>query len=427
MIDFGKYIAEKDWIELVKEIKEKVAKNNTFLPTVIAEKDGEVLCIVIASDANKNLAFKAASILRTGTGADTIVLALDAYIKKFDDKDKMGNIKQGDLQKAFLAGDKDSITECLFCYRVTENGKAAFKSLPYKNEDGKIVWLKEELMDKNPIFEGVVNDMLKAIMLEKPFLNSPTLKEIGMEYEDDRRLFYIYRSIFNILHHERYIIIDNISVKHPEWLDVEKKAEELVLNAAEKGLIPQICVIPLLKVIEENVGTEKFKDVITEVFEKWEEKFSEEFYEALKAENKTIKDAAYAFSLMVHEYIFAFVNNIPKKFRPKLQNFPIRVKVWNGDQSEYLGEGNYINNVTVYIKRTEDGLISYENAEEKQDGFEEIISNPKIVLDSGKTVYGVSVWFEPIIELKENTNWPTHNKGWNHVRNSFEQSTESQD
>lgn len=427
MIDFHKYIVEKDWIELVKEIKEKVAKDDPFLPTVIAEKEGEVLCIAIAPNADKNLAFKAASILRIGTGADTIVLALDAYIKKFDNKDKMEDIKQGDLQKAFLTGEKDSITECLFCYRITENGKAAFKSLPYKNENGKIVWLKEELIEKNPTIEGLVSDTLKAIMLEKSFSDSPMFKELNSEYEEDRKLFHVCRSIFNILHHEKYILIDNISVKHPEWLDVEKKAEEIVLGAAEKGFIPQICVISLLKAIEENLGTDQFGESVKEVFEKWEEKFPEEFHEALKKEKKTIKDAAYAFSLMVHEYIFTFVSNIPKKFKPKSQKFPIRVKVWNGDQSEYLGEGNYVDNVKVYIKRTEDGgLISYENAEEKQEGFEEIVSNPKIILDSGKTVYGVSVWFQPIIEFKD-TNWPTHNKGWNHVRNSFEQSIESED
>jgi hypothetical protein len=82
----------------------------------------------------------------------------------------------------------------------------------------------------------------------------------------------------------------------------------------------------------------------------------------------------------------------------------MRVRVWNGDQSEYLGEGNYLGEVTVYYIVMPDGsLRSCSNAEEQPP--QEMIppgatvqaapGNPKIVLDSGEVVYGCQVWWEP--------------------------------
>jgi len=86
---------------------------------------------------------------------------------------------------------------------------------------------------------------------------------------------------------------------------------------------------------------------------------------------------------------------------------PLRVDVWNGDRSEHLGKGTYTENVTVYFIRKPDGsLSSAPNAErepteeENPDGFpvREAPNNPKIILDSGRTVYGCQVWWQPIDE-----------------------------
>lgn len=82
----------------------------------------------------------------------------------------------------------------------------------------------------------------------------------------------------------------------------------------------------------------------------------------------------------------------------------MRVKVWNGDHSEYLGEGEYVGDVTVYIIQMPDGsLRSVQNAEEKPPPemippgayLRETSGNPKIKLDKGETVYGCQVWWEP--------------------------------
>ena len=82
----------------------------------------------------------------------------------------------------------------------------------------------------------------------------------------------------------------------------------------------------------------------------------------------------------------------------------MRVKVWNGDHTEFLGEGEYTGDVMVYVIQMPDGsLRSVQNAEEKPppemipDGafLRESPNNPKIVLDDGRVVYGCQVWWEP--------------------------------
>lgn len=79
-----------------------------------------------------------------------------------------------------------------------------------------------------------------------------------------------------------------------------------------------------------------------------------------------------------------------------------RVRVWNGDKSECLGEGTLVGFVPVYIVRDPDGgIFSNTLAEEKPEGIpDELIvkldSNPKIVLDSGRVVYGCQTWWSSV-------------------------------
>jgi hypothetical protein len=90
--------------------------------------------------------------------------------------------------------------------------------------------------------------------------------------------------------------------------------------------------------------------------------------------------------------------------RPKPQ-LPLRVDVWNGDQSVHLGPGTYVADVPVYFFLMDDGsLRSCENAEREPYDWEvppgatvqKSPNNPKIVLDSGRTVYGCQVWWSPL-------------------------------
>lgn len=81
----------------------------------------------------------------------------------------------------------------------------------------------------------------------------------------------------------------------------------------------------------------------------------------------------------------------------------MRVEVWSGDRNEYLGEGEFVGFVDVYLLRMPDGsIMSSENAEEKPEGTgienyaERVEGNPKIRLDSGRIVYGCQVWWKQI-------------------------------
>jgi hypothetical protein len=84
-----------------------------------------------------------------------------------------------------------------------------------------------------------------------------------------------------------------------------------------------------------------------------------------------------------------------------------RVRVHSGDGQTRLGDGKYVGEATVWYIRTADGnLLSHGNAEEKPPShmvpeggsLVESEGNPKIVLDSGKVVYGCQVWWEVIKE-----------------------------
>jgi hypothetical protein len=82
---------------------------------------------------------------------------------------------------------------------------------------------------------------------------------------------------------------------------------------------------------------------------------------------------------------------------------PIRVTVMSGDQQQDLGEGDYVGDVAVFVLVTpQNTLFSMHDATQPPPvvppGYElkEIGENPKIILDSGDTVYGCQVWWEPI-------------------------------
>lgn len=102
-------------------------------------------------------------------------------------------------------------------------------------------------------------------------------------------------------------------------------------------------------------------------------------------------------------------------FNPKPEDFQknnkpngMRVDVWNGDQSEYLGKGILVGHVAVYfmVNASEfppTQIKTMHNPELEPpahlvpDGWKVIKrdDNPKIILDNGETVYGCQVWWGP--------------------------------
>lgn len=86
----------------------------------------------------------------------------------------------------------------------------------------------------------------------------------------------------------------------------------------------------------------------------------------------------------------------------------MRVKVWDGSQKNYLGLGDYTSDVPVYVYMDKNGAIrSCPDAEQQPETIPEgcelrvIQDNPRIVLDSGRVVYGCQVWWKPVQEIVE--------------------------
>lgn len=85
---------------------------------------------------------------------------------------------------------------------------------------------------------------------------------------------------------------------------------------------------------------------------------------------------------------------------------PMRVKVLSGDRQQYLGEGDHVGSVMTWFWVSPNASLASlpecerePSAEAKAgmeaDGYEllSVDDNPKIVLDSGRVVYGCQVWW----------------------------------
>ena len=91
-----------------------------------------------------------------------------------------------------------------------------------------------------------------------------------------------------------------------------------------------------------------------------------------------------------------------------------RVRVWSGDNKDYLGLGEVVRGVTVYFWRADENRIVSLPDAEKRPSDEEIATmrsagmelmrypnNPKIVMDDGHIWYGCQVWWRPMEDDEE--------------------------
>jgi hypothetical protein len=87
----------------------------------------------------------------------------------------------------------------------------------------------------------------------------------------------------------------------------------------------------------------------------------------------------------------------------------MRVQVMDGTGKNVLGFGEYTEDVTTYVMQMPDGsLLSLPNAEQVPKEIpvgaklRMIPTNPKIVMDDGKVVYGCQVWWSPVDDAELN-------------------------
>jgi len=413
---------DKTWVDFAKQHKGFFVKNTKrgdLPPTIIAERNGEVFAIVIASDIDKELALKASDILRHGAGADSLVLILDAHVRTMDkdgEDEFLKNYKHGDMQRACDeegACELGLISDCLVCHRIDKDGKidCTVMTYSYHGEGTEFKWTDEgEKYPKDMTgVGGYIPDVLREIMAKPTFTENDKLMKTAREhgFEEERIFYHTARATFQLLMENGYYLIDMLSGKHPEWCNAAEKAEQIILTLSDKEVIPKVAVPALAKIAAEHIGKPSFQVEFAKILVKYKHRFAKEHSE--------IPDQAESFANWVHQESF-IVDKPPQAGAGERKEPPYRVRVWNGDRSEFLGEGEYIGNVTVYFVRTESGISSAKNAEQKpdnvpEDDIVEAPNNPKIVLDNGQVVYGCQVWWEPAEEATETkpqpqSKWP---------------------
>lgn len=435
----------KQWVDYAKAHKDvwvKCTDRGDITPTIIVERDGEVQAIISATQVDKHQGLNIAALSQIGFDPDHMTILLDAHIGR-------GTAKEGqtaeeaheEFKKKYPKGmqaacdeegacDLGDIADCLICHRIDRAGNIEMVTLPYAyhGKDGPpFRWLNENDFkegifkaskdgDGGKVLTGLIPDALREIMSKKSVLEDiPMLKELtkNMDFTPERARFHTARAIMYILAGQGCLIKDYITPLHMEWIDYKPKAVSFIEKAISKGMFPREARQPMLDVVEAHLGKKTFQDAFGEL----------------------LKDHAYWLPVEMRgeedRFAFMFESMVMSPHLPgqepdffsekKSSGVPKRVRVWNGDQTEYLGEGNYVGEATVYFIRMPDGSIQSNHEAEIEpdpanvpDGCSVVSSegNPKFILDSGDTVYGCQVWWEPVEETPKQTKHKEFG-GWN--------------
>lgn len=409
-----------------------------ILPTVICERDGQDQVIVVAPDMDKNLALHAANMLKFGMDPDSMIFMFDAHVAQ--GKRKEGQTQEeaesefakkyppGSMQKMCDesgACETGEITDCIIVHRVDRAGKISMATLPYSYH-GKggppFKWLDDfdfargDEADGEVQMTGYIPDAIRQIISqpEAPELTALKALQDAKDFTEERCRFHSARAVMHVLTVKKYMVVDFVTPTHPEWTDCLEKGKEFVERSIAKGMFPGEAKKPMMEIVEKYIGKKEFYDEMLKLF----------------------KENSYWLPSDIRESIPMFVRMMENKILlPDLPDdiTPVqeggRVRVWNGDQSRYLGEGKYVGDVTVYAVKMPDGSITSEKNPEVEptNPPEEgkiicLPMNPKIILDSGETVYGCQVWWEKVQERPS----PSAPK-YNEVRQSFSLDDDEED
>ena len=431
----------KEWIKFAKQQKDwavEKTERGDIPPTIIVERGGELQAIIIAPQIDKYMGLHAAALAQVGFDPDALVMVVDAHIHQ-------GNMKDGqtpeqaaeEFKKKYPKGmqhacdnenacELGEISDCLVCHRITRDGVLSMVSLPYSYH-GKggpaFKWLDDDPKYKDVVqgteekdglvLKGFIPDSLRKIMSEPPIMDKhPALMELAKAFKDfspERVRYHTARAIMAILAGQEFVIMDMVSGKHPEWTNAKETGEQMLKAMIADGFLPKEALEPLIALLNEHIGTKLFQEKAVALFK-------ENSYWLPGDWRDDIEAFVAKFESACMSPIMPDDKNAPKKGNRRKKGQ--RVRVWNGDQSKYLGEGEYVGEATIYAIEMPDGsLRSNSNAEIEPDDVPEggvvrsVPNNPKIVLDNGQTVYGCQVWWEPVEEKAEHVHGPNCDHG----------------
>jgi hypothetical protein len=429
-------------VEIAKKVKldwvEKTDRGD-MPPTVFVERGNDVVAIVMAPQVDRDAALIAAAHCRKGFKATAMTLIMDAHVrmekmpegvKDLEEAEKMSDFlkkyKHGDMQKACDeegACERGDIADCLICTRIDDQDNKKCWIMPYSyhgKKEGKPVggpfkWMPEhpatELYNKDDgksqwsgyVFESLQEIMKMPALLDEDHQLINLLKKAGEDLGGDKQQYHVGRAILRVLQEKGYSVLD--LQKHPDTGEVEP-IMPLEPTVSLRDLIPEDAGRAIGKLLKEIDEPEELKVKIVEVLKPHQEAIN-------AAAEKHEIDLKSVDADFIAEQIAASLKAF-KKHKAGRPKPPFKVKVWNGDQSKYLGEGTYVGDVPVYFIAMPDGSIrSAANAEERPSdqmiaemGGEliEAGDNPKIVMDEPidedgrNVVYGCQVWWQPADE-----------------------------
>jgi len=399
-------------IKALKEQQFKEAGKEADVPPIVfVEKNGKILTSIVAPEVDKVKGLNVVALAKLGFDPDSITLAVDAKIYKDNnierfedgfDKDKYAEslknkFPNGLCDKSISEENKKLIKDCILTCTVDRQGQLSVDMIFYEYQNGEIVWLEpdKDLDFMKGTSEGFVPDTMKAIMTEKDYLLEivPGFKNIAdkIKSADEKDRFIAARAIMSVCATQGCKIVDNFSKEHPEWIDFEERTQNFLSNFASR-FFPQEALDVFASLVK-TFNAETIEDEVYKTLRKnpyW------------SPQNLRNEDSYVQFAKIFKQVCFdpsvsdvsALAGAISKVGGLK------RVRVWNGDQTEYYGEGNYSEDVEVYFCKMPDGeILSEANPEIPMKNIPEggklvKLKNPKIVLDSGRIVYGCQTWWE---------------------------------
>lgn len=240
-----------DWMTLAKSQKETwvaTTKRGDMPPTVIAERNGKPIIVLVAPQIDKYLGLQAAKMCRVGFCADAITLICDSHTinTKGKTKEQIEALhnkyagKPGSMQKA--CDDEDAcahgeIIDVINAVHIDSKGMCSFSIAPYyyHGEDGPPFRWDEDDHWKNVTMvedgdkvrlEGLIPDNLRAIMKEKTIMDAPEVRDvIGTVFSDisyDRAIELAGVSMRRVAHDHNFLLLEVVDLsecKTPEEIN----------------------------------------------------------------------------------------------------------------------------------------------------------------------------------------------------------------
>lgn len=417
------------WVDFAKQQKTlavETTERGDIPPTVIVERDGEVLAVVISPQIQKELGLQAAAMCQAGFDPDALTMVVDAHIRHIVAKEgQTMEEAQEEYHKQFPKGMQHAcdnegacatgeIVDCLVCHRITRDGQITMVTLPYSyhGKDGGVPfeWLDEDERYKGMgnmsegtegvRLEGFIPDSLREIMKTPSiFEQMAELQEMAdaNDFTPERVRYHTARAMMAAMAAKKYLVADFLSGKRPEWTGAKKTGNEMLTRMVESGFFPKEAFDPIKEIIDGHIATSEFAEKLTALLT------ANSYWLPGEHRGHISKFVTEFESICISPAIPKGYGEDDEDDEDAEDTEPQRVRVWNGDQSEFLGEGDYVGNVAIYAIQMPDGsLRSNTNAEVEPDEVPEggvvrrMNNNPKIVLDNGQTVYGCQVWWEPI-------------------------------